>query len=55
MRTVKVTEMDNYILRAALRERRAMADRIANWTLLGFGLGSAFGALVTLAVVELAR
>ncbi len=44
-----------YLLRAALRERKAQADRLAHAILLGFACGCVSGMLVFLAVAELVR
>jgi hypothetical protein len=44
-----------YLLRAAIRERKAMADRIATAIMIGFACGCAASLLAYLAVVELAR
>lgn len=44
-----------FLLRAALRERRALADRLANAFLIGFGAGAVFAILMWLSVGELVR
>jgi hypothetical protein len=44
-----------YLLRAAIRERKALADRIATAVVIGFACGCAASLLAYLAVVELAR
>ncbi len=44
-----------FLLRAALRERRAIADRLANAFLVGFAAGAIFCVLLWLTVGELVR
>ena len=44
-----------YLLRAAIRERKALADRIATAVVLGFACGCVASLLAYMVVVELAR
>ena len=44
-----------YLLRAAIRERKALSDRIAAAVVLGFACGCVASLLAYMVVVELAR